>query len=124
MITSGFLAQVDGTPWLITDQPLRMTDSFPFREVFRHGAAIPAIASGFSLSEMIWFQPQGGTSGVSVGQVELINNEGLFDDWLSIPLANKVWSYIRTDYSEWYCVADLLESIRAELLGVYSSAVS
>src|SRR5690625_2243277 len=118
MMTSGFLAQVDGTPWLITDQPLRMTDSFPFREVFRHGAAIPAIASGFSLSEMVWFQPQGGTSGVSVGQVELINTEGLFDDWLSIPLANTEWHYIRTDKREWSSVVDLNASIRATLFGV------
>src|SRR5690625_3150836 len=118
MMTSGFLAQVDGTPWLITDQPLRMTDSFPFREVFRHGAAIPAIASGFSLSEMVWFQPQGGTSGVSVGQVELINTEGLFDDWLSIPLANTQWNYIRTDKREWSSGFDLVSSIRAALFGV------
>src|SRR5690625_374829 len=118
MITSGFLAQVDGKQWLITDQPLRMTDSFPFRELYRHGAAIPALAPGFALTEMIWFQPQGGSSGISAAQVELINTEGLFDEWLGLLLANMQWSYIRTDKREWSSIVDLTASIRATLFGV------
>src|SRR5690625_1026949 len=116
MITSGFIAQVDGNSWLITDQPLRMSEGI--RAGFYLQSSLPAIAPGFSLSEMVWFQPQGGSSGVSVGQVELINTEGLFDDWLSIPLANTEWFYIRTDKREWSSAVDLSVSIRAALFGV------
>lgn len=68
------------------------------------GTARAVIRSGatFDIGESIQFQPQGGNSGASIGNVTIINADGQFNAWVRYNFAGLPWTIKRGfDHQSW-----------------------
>ncbi|WP_339617195.1 LamG-like jellyroll fold domain-containing protein [uncultured Gilvimarinus sp.] len=96
-IITAILAKVSSATqvftYLLTDQPY--TEHGLDSQIVR-GCAQVVLPEGIGggIRERIYFQPQGGTSGVSIGSINIIN-DGRFDAWLGYNFAGMEWTVKR-----------------------------
>lgn len=110
-IVTGIYAQVSGQDqifnYLLTDGAYH--DPSLASQIVG-GVARIAIASDatFDITESISFQPQGGSSGTSIGQIPIINDDGFFDSWARRTIAGMDWTvkrgYADQPWSEWVTI--------------------
>jgi hypothetical protein len=97
-IITGLLGQIsDGErvrTYLLTTAPYHDP---ALASLIEYGTALAVIPenAGMSVGEEVEFQPQGGSSNVSISQIPLINTEGEFDDWGRWILAGLEWTWGR-----------------------------